>query len=86
MDPIIYACMIAGTLTLADRPCVDRGQDAPVAVTLPETPPRLDATGGVSPGSSFQVTGFDRRGRPVGYWVPAGRAVPYVHKHGRRGR
>jgi hypothetical protein len=83
VEPIVYACMIAGTLTLADRPCVDRPQglseqNAIAFANLQETPPRLPKA--VSAGSSFQVT------RHGGYWVRLGTAVPYVHKRGRRGR
>jgi hypothetical protein len=84
MSSLVYACVIAGVATFSDRPCVERPSPPPVEVTLRETPPRFPEV--VSTGSSFQATGFDRRGRPVGYWVRLGTAVPYVHKHGRRGR
>lgn len=50
---------------------------------LPEPPliheaPRIPDGAGSVGGSSWQVVGFDHRGRAVGYWVPAGRAVPFV--------
>lgn len=70
--------MIAGTLTLADRPCVDRGLSEPVTVNLRKTPPRFPEV--VSTGSSFQVTGHGGRG----YWVQLGTAAPYVHCHRHR--
>lgn len=64
-------------------------QDAPcgpgfVHDPLPEPPfireaPRLPGGAGLdSPGSSWQVLGFDERGRVVGYWVPRGTAVPFI--------
>jgi hypothetical protein len=51
---------------------------------IPEPPlireaPRLpDGAGWDNAGSSWQVVGFDERGRAVGYWVPRGTAVPFV--------
>jgi hypothetical protein len=51
---------------------------------LPEPPlireaPRLpEGAGHGSDGSSWQVVGFNERGRTLGMWVPAGRAVPFV--------
>ena len=50
---------------------------------LPNVPlireaPRLPDDLGPSPGSSWQVLGFDHRGRPVGVWVPRGTAVPFI--------
>lgn len=41
--------------------------------------PRLPVEWGDSVGgSSWQVIGFNARGRVVGMWVPAGSAVPFV--------
>jgi hypothetical protein len=95
MSSVVYACIIAGVATFSDRPCaVERPslttRDALAFADLRELPPRLGVDRGgrgtpVEPGSQFQVTGFDSWGRPVGYWVPAGRAVPFVVLR-RRGR
>jgi len=48
--------------------------DAPLIREAPRFPDDL----GGSAGSSWQVIGFDERGRTVGYWVPRGTAVPFV--------
>ena len=50
---------------------------------LPDVPlireaPRLPDGAGFDSGSSWQVVGFDERGRTVGYWVRSGTAVPFV--------
>jgi hypothetical protein len=81
MSSLVYACMIAGVATFSDRPCVESPaslSDAIAFANLRETPPRFPEV--VSTGSSFEVT------RHGGHWVRLGTAVPYVHKHGRRGR
>ena len=79
-----------------DEPCGPGFKHDP----LPEPPliheaPRIpDSWGRDGGGSEWQVLGFNERGRVVGVWVPAGRAVPFVSTDtlrvnrggGRRGR
>lgn len=50
---------------------------------LPDPPfireaPRIPDGAGAVGGSSWQVVGFDERGRTVGMWVRQGTAVPFV--------
>jgi len=40
--------------------------------------PRVPDGAGHGDGSSWQVVGFDERGRTVGYWVRGGTAVPFI--------
>lgn len=47
----------------------------PLIIEAPRLPDGWGADGG---GSSWQVLGFNERGRTVGMWVPAGRAVPFI--------
>lgn len=49
----------------------------PAAPTIHEAP-RLPDGAGYGSGSSWQVVGFDERGRVMGYWVPSGTARPWV--------
>lgn len=48
----------------------------PAAPLIHDAPRLPDDLG--SPGSSWQVVGFDERGRTVGYCVRSGTAVPFV--------
>jgi hypothetical protein len=54
-----------------------RHDPLPPAPFIREAPRMPDDLGG-SAGSSWQVLGFDERGRTVGMWVPRGTAVPFI--------
>lgn len=78
-----YACRDpadpTGRRWFTETPC-PAGQvhdPLPVPPLIHEAPRLPDDLGG-SAGSSWQVVGFDERGRTVGYWVPRGTAVPFV--------
>jgi hypothetical protein len=79
-----YACRDLsdpeGRRWFQDAPCGpgyvhDPIPDAPLIHEAPRIP---DGAGRDAGGSSWQVLGFDHRGRTVGVWVPAGRAVPFI--------
>ena len=79
-----YACreitdVREGRRWMQDAPCSegyihDPLPDAPLIHEMPRIPDGAGAVGG----SSWQVLGFDHRGRTVGVWVRQGTAVPFV--------
>lgn len=78
-----YACRDladpTGRRWFTDQPCPPGQVHDPLPVPpLVVEHPRIPDDWGLDAGSSWQVLGFDHRGRTVGMWVPAGRAVPFI--------
>lgn len=79
-----YACRDLadpeGRRWFQDAPCPPGQVHDPIPPPplIREAPRLPDGAGFDSPGSSWQVLGFDERGRTVGTWVRQGTAVPFV--------
>ena len=97
--PAGYACRDLadpeGRRWFQDAPCPPGQVHDPIPPPplIREAPRLPEGAGRDAGGSSWQVLGFDERGRTVGYWVRQGTAVPFVSTEvvrvtpgGRRGR
>ena len=79
-----YACRDLadpeGRRWFQDEPCGPgyRHDPLPDPPLIREAPRLPDGAGWDVAGSSWQVLGFDERGRTVGMWVPRGTAVPFI--------